>query len=82
MLNSINNHHNIPYKQHHHGVPFAPPMGWDLRIRPIQHRKPLSKGLVEGALPGFSINHKKNGVFNLILLLVIIFEKSLARHRL
>jgi hypothetical protein len=29
---------------------FAPPMGWNLRIRPIRCRKPLLKGLVEGAL--------------------------------
>jgi hypothetical protein len=33
--NPINNQHNFPKKHHHHGVLFAPPMGWDLWIRPI-----------------------------------------------
>jgi hypothetical protein len=46
----------IPTGFPNQSVPFASPMGWDLLIRPIQRRKPLSKGSSKGALPGFSIN--------------------------
>ena len=53
--NSVDDQHNFPHKHHHHGVPFAPPMGWDLWIRPIRHRKPLLQGSIEGAVAWFYI---------------------------